>query len=1090
MSWALPTDMPSTLPPRSNLANQQSNSLPSSPYQRPRDHPFSRSRSPSPHRNPSPRSTHSEINHVLPPLRKQYGGCKYETGMAHFRRRMPYSLGSDLLPEEPGPLKERLDPEDEERLTSDMRELYDRLLPSAESEQRRSQFVRKLENLLNTRWPGNDIKVHVFGSSGNKLCSSDSDVDICITTPFKELEHVCILADFLATSGMERVVCVSHAKVPIVKIWDPELQVACDMNVNNTLALENTRMMRTYVDIDERVRPLAMIIKHWTKRRILNDAALGGTLSSYTWICLIINFLQTRTPPVLPSLQRRALEKNLPITEGSSFDDDLESLVGFGNANKSSLGSLLFQFFRYYGYEVDYEKYVMSVREGKLISKEEKRWHLLQNNRLCVEEPFNTSRNLGNTADDTSFRGLHMELRRAFRAISEGNLDECCEQYEYPPEEERVWERPPTQRRPVIATVPPLPSRGGRGGARGGRHSSNFNRRADSGRRSSSAANRQSTSRQSNPAFTAEVALQAQQAQYLLHDHLYQQIQILQAQEQELRMQLQNQALLSGRTPPTLVRPYVQFPYSHQDAATSTASEEAPRARAGTVNHPPLSTPMRQQVYYNPAFIPMTLPAPTTNPPSPPMPSAVPDARRSHRRSSIANGSPRSSNLRAQSQPARPLPSPMLQSFGSAVYNVPVRHEGSQVSGLSQGQESPQTAPVDSDNYLQNCIPVMLKPAYDENLPPEYIGYYVGGSPQLQTGYRTSMAAPLTGPSSLSLYGPAFHRYFQNSTESRNPGLSPQEQPNSDSDSHDTPNLTTPSSQPQPLTRSRTAPDCGPLIVDGSNPVHESRHSGSPASHGHTYLSQSAPSFDERFYGQPAGVGVAETLSQEYHDQPVHEHDPTFFYDSNRPPNLPHQVNGWDQYLKPRNAAINGHIGRVETLSERLQKFQMSDPNFNADKFEKSSGSPYRNTKGYHLPAEDEVLVTEQHNINEKVSKSPNQSSTKEARVALPSSKRRANGAVESEKANGSTAHKAQSKGRHEPAARTTESKEKHPESQSRKPNGVHQSNGHGSNAHATSNPSGWQTSKRKHRKGAKTQQEQSNGVEPLPADESLRKGG
>ena len=67
-------------------------------------------------------------------------------------------------------------------------------------------------------------------------------------------------------------ICVSTAKVPIVKIWDPELCLACDMNVNNTLALENTRMVETYVQIDPRVRPLAMIIKHWTKRRILNDA--------------------------------------------------------------------------------------------------------------------------------------------------------------------------------------------------------------------------------------------------------------------------------------------------------------------------------------------------------------------------------------------------------------------------------------------------------------------------------------------------------------------------------------------------------------------------------------------------------------------------------------------------------------------------------------------------------------------------------------------------------------------------------------------------------------------------------------------------
>ena len=76
------------------------------------------------------------------------------------------------------------------------------------------------------------------------------------------------------TDGMERVVCVPHAKVPIVKFWDPELQLACDMNVNNTLALENTRMIKIYVEIDDRVRPLAMIVKQWTKRRILNDAGM------------------------------------------------------------------------------------------------------------------------------------------------------------------------------------------------------------------------------------------------------------------------------------------------------------------------------------------------------------------------------------------------------------------------------------------------------------------------------------------------------------------------------------------------------------------------------------------------------------------------------------------------------------------------------------------------------------------------------------------------------------------------------------------------------------------------------------------------
>ena len=75
--------------------------------------------------------------------------------------------------------------------------------------------------------------------------------------------------------GMEKVVCRASARVPIVKFWDPELQLACDMNVNNPLALENTRMIKTYVQLDERVRPLAKIIKHWTQRRILNDAGMS-----------------------------------------------------------------------------------------------------------------------------------------------------------------------------------------------------------------------------------------------------------------------------------------------------------------------------------------------------------------------------------------------------------------------------------------------------------------------------------------------------------------------------------------------------------------------------------------------------------------------------------------------------------------------------------------------------------------------------------------------------------------------------------------------------------------------------------------------
>ena len=73
------------------------------------------------------------------------------------------------------PPKKFLSPDLEVKLSTDMREIYDRILPSKESDENRAKFVQKLEKILNEQWPGNEIKVHVFGSSGNMLCTSDSD---------------------------------------------------------------------------------------------------------------------------------------------------------------------------------------------------------------------------------------------------------------------------------------------------------------------------------------------------------------------------------------------------------------------------------------------------------------------------------------------------------------------------------------------------------------------------------------------------------------------------------------------------------------------------------------------------------------------------------------------------------------------------------------------------------------------------------------------------------------------------------------------------------------------------------------------------
>lgn len=158
--------------------SHQSNSVPSTPLQHARKFSFDREPSPTAPNSHSPRSAYSESNIVLPPrlVNLPRSACKFETASYHFKRRMPYNLGTDKLENlSSAKIKSKLDKDEEIKLSTDMREMYDRLLPSPASEARREELVQKLEKSFNDEWPGHNIKVHVFGSSGNLLCTDDSD---------------------------------------------------------------------------------------------------------------------------------------------------------------------------------------------------------------------------------------------------------------------------------------------------------------------------------------------------------------------------------------------------------------------------------------------------------------------------------------------------------------------------------------------------------------------------------------------------------------------------------------------------------------------------------------------------------------------------------------------------------------------------------------------------------------------------------------------------------------------------------------------------------------------------------------------------
>lgn len=86
----------------------------------------------------------------------------------------------------------------------------------------RNSLLKKIQRFVDLEWPDKNITCILFGSSVNGLGSESSDVDICIQSKILLL-NINEIANCLTKAGMENIVTVRAAKVPICKFHDPEL---------------------------------------------------------------------------------------------------------------------------------------------------------------------------------------------------------------------------------------------------------------------------------------------------------------------------------------------------------------------------------------------------------------------------------------------------------------------------------------------------------------------------------------------------------------------------------------------------------------------------------------------------------------------------------------------------------------------------------------------------------------------------------------------------------------------------------------------------------------------------------------------------
>ena len=116
------------------------------------------------------------------------------------------------------------------------------------------------------------------------------------------------------------------------------------------------------------------------------------------------------------------------------FFDDVPQLRGYGQHNTETIRELLASFFEYWAWGHNYNKSVISIRTGSLLTKAQKLWTRRVGNErhlVCIEDPFELTHDLGRTVDKQTNGVLQKEFQRAASILrgAASPLEELFEPY-------------------------------------------------------------------------------------------------------------------------------------------------------------------------------------------------------------------------------------------------------------------------------------------------------------------------------------------------------------------------------------------------------------------------------------------------------------------------------------------------------------------------------------------------------------------------------------------------------------------------------------------------------------------------------------
>lgn len=367
--------------------------------------------------------------------------CPITQFTAEQQRRWP-NLHNALIGELEFPTAAEIPQEALTRLNDDVTEMLRKQLEQNKKDKSRTKLFKFLKQLLESRFPGSTLDK--FGSSVTGLSLAQGDLDLCLqisgTVPKKIFNKI---GKLLRQYDFVDIVVIPHAKVPIVKCRDAKTGIPLDISVNNTLALHNTQLLKTYSMQDARVSQAILAIKYWAMCRDVSDAP-AGTLSSYSWSLMSIQSMQMTTPPLVANVQS-GKKRNIQNVEGDEYDVTIhpnpKNLLK--QQNQQTLGEIIVHFFETFA-NWDWANDICSIRNGAPLSRDEKNWiehdptaiDIIINDEskrvgkhsLPIEDPFDLKRDLSTVLRAEGVMDIHEEILRMWFGICNGDSwQQLCE---------------------------------------------------------------------------------------------------------------------------------------------------------------------------------------------------------------------------------------------------------------------------------------------------------------------------------------------------------------------------------------------------------------------------------------------------------------------------------------------------------------------------------------------------------------------------------------------------------------------------------------------------------------------------------------